>query len=158
MNQTKLFLMLLITIVGAKAVGQNITVKSPDNNIVIIINNDEKLSYSVSFHDRSIVNSSQLGFELKDEPAMTGNFAIQDQSLKNFNEKWIPVVKSKHSEILNNYNELLLSLREKSGPMRQLGMEIRAYNDGVAFRYKLLRAAKAGDRQITKELSFLSIH
>jgi len=157
MNLIKIFLVLLITLVGAKAVGQAITVKSPDNSIVITINNDEKLNYSVTFHERSIVNSSQLGFELKDEPAMTGNFAIQDQSLKNFSEKWIPVVKSKHSEILNSYNELLLSLREKSGPMRQLGMEIRAYNDGVAFRYKLLRAARAGDRQITKELTTFSI-
>ena len=157
MNLIKIFLVLLITLVGAKADGQAITVKSPDNSIVITINNDEKLNYSVTFHERSIVNSSQLGFELKDEPAMTGNFAIQDQSLKNFSEKWIPVVKSKHSEILNSYNELLLSLREKSGPMRQLGMEIRAYNDGVAFRYKLLRAARAGDRQITKELTTFSI-
>ena len=157
MNLIKIFLVLLITLVGAKAVGQAITVKSPDNSIVITINNDEKLNYSVTFHERSIVNSSQLGFELKDEPAMTGNFAIQDQSLKNFSEMWIPVVKSKHSEILNSYNELLLSLREKSGPMRQLGMEIRAYNDGVAFRYKLLRAARAGDRQITKELTTFSI-
>lgn len=157
MNLIKIFLVLLITLVGAKAVGQAITVKSPDNSIVITINNDEKLNYSVTFHERSIVNSSQLGFELKDEPAMTGNFAIQYQSLKNFSEKWIPVVKSKHSEILNSYNELLLSLREKSGPMRQLGMEIRAYNDGVAFRYKLLRAARAGDRQITKELTTFSI-
>jgi len=157
MNLIKIFLVLLITLVGAKADGQAITVKSPDNSIVITINNDEKLNYSVTFHERSIVNSSQLGFELKDEPAMTGNFAIQDQSLKNFSEMWIPVVKSKHSEILNSYNELLLSLREKSGPMRQLGMEIRAYNDGVAFRYKLLRAARAGDRQITKELTTFSI-
>jgi len=157
MNLTKIFLMLLITIIEAKTVGQTITVKSPDNNITITINNDEKLNYSVTFHNRSIVNSSQLGFELKDEPTMTGNFAIQDQSLKNFNEKWIPVVKSKHSEILNNYNELLLSLVEKSGPMRRLGLEIRAYNDGVAFRYKLFRAAKAGDRQITKELTTFSI-
>ena len=157
MNLIKIFFMLLISIIGAKAVAQNISVKSPDSNIVISINNDEKLSYSVTFHDKSIVNSSQLGFELKDEPSMTGNFSIADQSLKTINEKWIPVVKSKHAEILNNYSELLISLREKSGSMRQLGLEIREYNDGVAFRYKLFRAAKAGDRQITKELTSFNI-
>ncbi len=157
MNLIKIFLVLFITLIGAQAVAQTITLKSPDNSIVVTVNNEEKLSYSVTFQDRSIVNKSQMGFEFKEEPAMTGNLAILDQSLKNFSEKWIPVVKSKHAEILNNYNELLLSLREKSGPMRQLGLEIRAYNDGVAFRYKLFRAARAGDRQITKELTTFNI-
>jgi len=98
-----------------------------------------------------------MGFELKEEPVMTGNFVILDQSTKNFNETWKPVVKSKHAEVLNNYNELLLSLKEKSGPMRQMEIQVRAYNDGLAFRYKLLRAAKAGDRQIVKELTTFSI-
>ena len=61
-----------------------------------------------------------MGFELKDEDPMTGNFIVLDQSVNNFNEKWIPVVKSKHAEVINNYNELKLTLKEKSGPMRQL--------------------------------------
>jgi alpha-glucosidase len=136
---------------------QTINLKSPDNNIIITINNGEKLTYSVTFLNRNIINTSQLGFELKEEPAMTGNFAILDQSIKNYNETWTPVVKSKHAEVLNNYNELLLTLKEKTDPMRQIEMQVRAYNDGVAFRYKLLRAAKAGDRQIVKELTTFSI-
>jgi len=34
---------------------------------------------------------------------------------------------------------------------------VRAYNDGVAFRYKLYRSARAGNRQITKELTTFNI-
>ncbi len=34
--------------------------------------------------------------------------------------------------------------------MRQMELFVRAYNDGVAFRFKLSRAEKVGDRQITK--------
>jgi alpha-glucosidase len=157
MGTIKNCFMILLTTIGVIANAQNIKVTSPDNNIVITISNDEKLSYSVTFRDRIIVNPSQLGFELKDEPAMTGNFAIMNQSLKNFNETWIPVVKSKHAEIVNNCNELQLTLKEKSGPMRQMEFFVRAYNDGVAFRYKLLRSAKIGDRQIIKELTTFSI-
>ncbi len=88
---------------------------------------------------------------------MAGNFSIVDQSVKNFNEKWIPVVKSKHAEIMNQYNELKLTLKEKSGPMRQMELYVRAYNDGAAFRYKLLRSARAGDRQIVRELTTFTI-
>ena len=65
--------------------------------------------------------------------------------------------KSKHAEIINNYNELKLTLKEKSGPMRQMELYVRAYNDGAAFRYKLLRSAKVGDRQIIRELTTFSI-
>jgi len=88
---------------------------------------------------------------------MTGNFTIINQSIKNFSETWIPVVKSKHSEVLNNYNELQLTLKEHSGGMREMELFVRVYNDGAAYRIKLLRSGKVGDRQITKELSTFNI-
>lgn len=150
-----ILLLLIFSSVLTKA--QVITVKSPDSKIVVTISNTDKLIYSVSYNGKNIINPSQLGFEFKDELAMTGDFSIVDQSVKSFNETWIPVVKSKHSEIANNYNELQLTLREKSGAMRQMETFVRAYNDGAAFRFKLLRSARAGDRQITKELTTFSI-
>lgn len=137
--------------------GQNVTVQSPDGNIVVSVTNADRLTYSVGWKNRVIVNSSAMGFEFKDEEAMTGNFAILDQSVKNVNEKWIPVVKAKHSEVLNNYNELTLVLKEKSGAMRQMELNFRAYNDGAAFRYKLKRGTRVGDRQIVKELTTFSV-
>jgi alpha-glucosidase len=150
-------LLLVLIIAGSIANAQTITVKSPDNNILVTVSNSKELTYSVTYKGRGIVGLSQLGFEFRDEVPMTGNFTIVDQSVKNFNEIWYPVVKSKHAEILNNYCELALILKEKSGLMRQMEFFVRAYNDGAAFRYKLLRGAKAGDRQITKELTTFSI-
>lgn len=150
-------IMLLLIISSAMANAQTIGVKSPDNNIIVTIINEQNLIYSVTYRGRSIVNLSRLGFELKDELAMTGNYTVVDQSVKSFNETWIPVVKSKHAEIVNNYNETQLVLKEKSGMMRQMEFFVRVYNDGVAFRYKLLRSAKVGERQITKELTTFNI-
>jgi alpha-glucosidase len=136
---------------------QDITVSSPDKRIVCTIANGDKLNYTVTFKDRNIVNQSSLGFELKDEQAMSTNFIVTDQSVKNVNEIWEPVVKSKHARVTDNYNELQLDLKEKSAPMRQMELFVRAYNDGVAFRYKLFRSAKIGVRQITKELTSFTI-
>jgi alpha-glucosidase len=149
--------LLLLTFIGTGINAQVLTVQSPDKKISVTISNEEKLNYYVTFLGQEIIKPSALGFELKDEPEMTGNFAVLDQSVKNFNESWVPVVNSKHSQILNHYNELHLSLKEKSGPMRQMELFVRAYNDGVAFRYKLLRGAKPGDRQIVKELTTFDI-
>ncbi len=157
MNAIKKILLLVLFMTGVLANGQDITVKSPDNNITVTISNNDKLTWSVNWHSRIIVNPSPMGFELKNEDAMAGNFTILDQSLKNFNETWIPVVKSKHAEIINNYSELKLTLKEKSGQMRQMELYVRAYNDGAAFRYKLLRSPVVGERQIVKELTAFSI-
>ena len=133
------------------AIAQDFSVKSPDNNIVVNINSNEKLTYSVTFKGQSVIDKSPMGFEFRDEQPMTGNFEVTDQKTKSVNEKWIPVIKSKHAEIIDNYNELHLYLKEKSAPMRQMELIVRAYNDGTAFQYKLFRAAKPGERQITKE-------
>jgi alpha-glucosidase len=153
----KNLLFILFVLPGFTANCQDFSVKSPDNNIVVKISNGEKLVYSVAFNGRTIINPSFLGFELKDEPAMSGNFQITDQSVNSINETWIPAIKSKHSEILNNYNELHLTLKENSGPMRQMELTVRTYDNGAAFRYKLLRSGKVGDRQITKELTTFCI-
>jgi alpha-glucosidase len=153
----KTFLSISLMIPGIITLAQDFSVKSPDNNIVVTINNGEKLNYSVMFNGRAIINQSKMGFEFKDEEPMTGNFIVIDQKNDNVNETWTPVVKSKHAEIVNNYNELHLYLKENSAPMREMELIVRAYNDGAAFQFKLSRSAKIGDRQITKELTTFNI-
>lgn len=136
---------------------QNTVVTSPDKTISVTVDNGEKLCYSVKFNERVIVNPSQLGFEFQGEPAMNGNFVVMNHEITTINETWKPVVKSKHAVVLNNYNELQLQLKEKSGLMRKMDVYVRAYNDGIAFRYKLYRAERIGNRKITKELTTFTI-
>jgi alpha-glucosidase len=158
MNKLKL----LICIIFAGGVSyysysQSITLSSPDKKISITIDNGEKLSYSIEFNGRLIIEPSVLGFALQNEPDMADNFIVTSQKSISINESWKPVVKSKHAEILDNCDELQLSLREKSGAMRQMDLFVRAYNDGIAFRYKLYRSEKVGDRNITKELTNFTV-
>ena len=157
MNIIKIYLTLLFIAFSAQIDAQSIVLKSPDNNIEFTFENTENLSYSVSFNGRVIVSPSPLGFEFRDELPMNGNFLIESQSVNHFSETWKPVVKSKHSQIENDYNELHLNLKEKSGTMRRMGLTVRAYDDGIAFRFNLFRANRVGDRQIIKELTTFSI-
>ncbi len=158
MKQLKtLFLLCLAIASSLLSYSQSLSISSPDKTIAVTIDNSEKVSYSVKYNDRVIVNPSQLGFEFLGEPAMSGDFAIIGQKTETINETWQPVVKSKHAQVLNNCTELQLTLKEKSGLMRQMELFVRAYNDGVAFRYKLYRSARAGNRQITKELTTFNI-
>lgn len=149
--------MLLLILGSLAANSQDFPVISPDNNIRVNIANGEILNYSVTFKGREIIGPSILGFEFKDEPVMNGNFNVTGQKTNSVSETWKPVVKSKHAEVLNNYNELHLFLKEKSGQMREMELFVRAYNDGAAFRYKLFRSKKIGDRHISKELTTFNI-
>lgn len=154
----KFLILVYLTTTGYLQVhAQNIIVTSPDNSISITIDNGDKLNYSVKYTDRIVLDTSHLGFELQDEPKLDGNFTIIGQKTETINETWKPVVKSKHAEVLNNCNELQLSLKEKSGLMRQMDLIVRVYNDGVAFRYKLYRGERIGNRKITKELTTFNI-
>ena len=152
-----MFALILLVSLAPLLKSQSLTLTSPDRNLTLQITNNQKLEYSVKFKDRIIVNPSMLGFEFRDEPSLIGNFTVIDSKTGTIDETWIPVVKSKHAEVRNNYNELKIFLKEKSDPCRLLEMEARAYNDGIAFRFRLPRAAKTGDRQIVKELTTFSI-
>lgn len=139
------------------AVAQEIVLKSPDEKISVVLENDSKLSYAVAFDNQQLIEKSTLGFEFKNEPPMNGDFEILNNTTKEVDETWTPVVKLKHAEIRDHYREVLLNLKEKSGLMRNMDLIVRAYNDGVAFRYKLYRSEMVGQRQITNELTTFAI-
>ncbi|RKD86175.1 glycoside hydrolase family 97 protein [Mangrovibacterium diazotrophicum] len=151
------FIMALLTCAHFISNAQAVTVSSPDEQIKVTIENTQKLSYSVDFNGREIINTSPLGFELKNEEDMTGNFTIQKQQTESVKETWKPVVKSKHAIVENNYNELTLELKEQSGSARRMDLIVRTYNDGIAFRYKLYRSEKIGNREITCEKTGFNI-
>lgn len=104
-----LILNLLISLVYVVN-AQIITLASPDRNLIIQISNGQKLEYSVMFKDKAVVNPSLLGFEFRDEPPLTGNFALADSKTSTYDETWIPVVKSKHPEAKRSGDKWFMGL------------------------------------------------
>ena len=84
MKSTKtVFLIILTAFVSSGIKAQMIQVYSPDKKIVVQVDNEEKLSYQVSFDGNRIIEPSLLGFEFIDEPAMDGNFDIVTYDYQN---------------------------------------------------------------------------
>ncbi len=121
------------------------------------VDNGDTLSYSVRYGERTIIDHSVLGFEFKDEAPMAGGFKVLNAEIAEARGQWIPVVKSKRAVEPNHYNALTLKLAEPSDQRRRLDLEIRVYDEGVAFRLKLYRGGQVDDRKITKELTTFSI-
>lgn len=148
---------LMISAGSVLSYAQTITLISPSGNVKIVIDNKDKLTYRVIMNKKVIIMDSPMGFKFKSEPDMGTNLLLTDQKQQEINDTWTPVVKSKHATVIDHYSALQLSFIEKSGPRRKMDIEFRAYNDGVAFRYQLYRSEKAGNRNLTKELTGFNI-
>jgi len=109
---------------------------SPDGNVMLSfsLKNDGTPSYKVSYKNKPVINESTLGFTLKKADPLTNNFKVVDTKKSTFKETWKPVW-GEESEILNHYNELLVSL-EQNNTNRKMNIRFRVYNEGVGFRYE----------------------
>ena len=109
---------------------------SPDGNVILSfsLKNDGTPSYKVSYKNKAVINESTLGFTLKKADPLTNNFKVVDTKKSTFKETWKPVW-GEESEILNHYNELLVSL-EQNNTTRKMNIRFRVYNEGVGFRYE----------------------
>ena len=135
---------------------QSVIVDSPDKNIVMTLTDGENLQYSISYKGKTLVYPSPLGFELKDESTLGQNVEITNKhGEKHGIDEWEPVVRNKHKKISLEYNYNNIRLRSKDGSYFTL--QVRIYNDGVAFRYIIPGLSDIKTRTITKELTGFSI-
>jgi alpha-glucosidase len=132
-------------------------VSSPDNQIAIRVN-ASPLSYSVTFHGEPVVVDSPLGLDLKGITS-SGKFTVLDAQ-RRVEDKTTTPVWGKTATIRNHYNELTLSLEGSDAAHTRLQLLVRAYDDGVALRYRLPGRAN-GDNSfvVTRErTSFRFVH
>ena len=108
------------------------------------------LRYAVEFHGKRLIAESQLGLELAGQPALgpgmvktTAQPATVDQTYT------IPVGKT--SSVRDHYNAVSAQFSDPSG--RKLTIEMRAYDDGVAFRYSVPDQPSLKQVRIAHELT-----
>jgi alpha-glucosidase len=114
---------------------EEIPVISPDGRNRIVFMLEEGTPYYLVTRDGKVVlDTSSLGFELNNEPAIKGNFKLEEASLSGKRDRWEPVW-GQRSRIWDQHTQLLVTLEERSEPKRTLQLEFSAFDDGVAFRY-----------------------
>jgi len=115
---------------------KQVTLKSPDGNILFSLSlTKQKPVYQVSYKGKQLIQNSGLGLAFKD----SGNFAAGLKMLKPIyktgNEQYDLVVgKTKH--VNSNYQEVTIPLVESASAKRTINIVVRAFSDGLAFRYE----------------------
>ena len=147
----KRFFTLFVLFVMNFGLSQNI--QSPSNKISVNfkLTANGQPSYSVNYNNKPVIFASTLGIKLKDKPALDANFEILDTKASTFNESWKPVL-GEQSNIINHYNELIISLIEKETHVK-MNIIFRAFDEGIAFRYDFPKQKELNYFIISDEVS-----
>lgn len=132
------------------ALAQPTTVlESPDHRIRIELTAaDGTLSYAVSRDNHPVIASSALGLLTSQGALDGGTLRLSDTERSTVNETYHPVA-GKTSSVADHYNQVELRLVGKTNI--RLDLVVRAYDDGIAFRYVLPQQAHVGDIGIDGE-------
>ncbi len=137
---------------------QNAQVESPENNVKInfFLGQEGKPSYTVSYKNEIIIDSSSLGFDLKDAPSLATDFKIIKTEESSKDETW-DMPWGEQLEVRNHYNELKIYLEESTDLNRKLNLTFRAYDDGIGFRYEFPKQESLDTVLITNENTQLQL-
>ena len=139
----------------AQDAGQNRwQVASPNGQIVFVLSNGgsgggpASLRYSVDFRGKRLLDDGELGLDLQGLPALGPGMRYVGSKPGSADETYtIPVGKTK--EVRDHYNSLVADFEGESGT--RLSVEVRAFDDGVAFRYIVPEQSSLKSVHITSE-------
>jgi len=108
---------------------------SPDGSLKVEfdLSADGTPTYKLDREGKPLVTESKLGLALKDDPGFA-TFDLVKQEAATHDGTWQPVC-GERNQIRDHYNEVTVSLKERTAPNRGLQIVFRAYDEGVAFRY-----------------------
>ena len=127
---------------------------SPGNVLCVEVttDNDGRPSYAVLRDGRPVIAPSRLGMMFTHVPKFERNLEIASQARDSVDQTWEQPW-GERREIRNHYNQLTVTLREKTGPKRDFDVVFRIYDDGIGFRYDFRRQPGLEQADIAEELT-----
>ena len=113
----------------------NVRLTSPNGRIHFIINvNEDVPVYSIAFKKNLLIENSSLNLDLEGMGMLKQAFISQPPKYKEVKENYKLIV-GKASIVKNHYRQAVISLQDKLNKNYKLNIEVRVFDDGVAFRY-----------------------
>ena len=91
--------------------------------------------YGVAWRGKTIIATSRLGLDLSGA-SLTDGFVVSAQTTGDHQGSWKPVY-GERSVVPDNYRQLVVRLRQRGVPHRQLTLTFRAYDEGAAICYTI---------------------
>ena len=128
-------------------------VASPDGRNEITVEIVEgRLAYGLTRDGRALILPSTLGFDFRGAPPLRDGLRITDTTRQSHDEWWTQPW-GEVSRVRDHHNELAVTVEETAGPRRRFVLRVRAFDDGVGFRYELPKQTGLGTFEIQDELT-----
>lgn len=147
---------LVATLAVSSTLQAQVQVASPDGrNRVTIEVSEGRLTYGVARDGRALILPSLLGIQFKDAPPLRDALAITDTVRQSYDAWWTQPW-GEVARVRDQHNELAVTVEETAAPKRRFTLRVRAFDDGIGFRYELPMQANLGAFVITGELTQFS--
>jgi alpha-glucosidase len=131
---------------------------SPGNvlSVSVEISGEGRPGYKIIRNGKELIGESRIGFILSDAPKIDRNMVFVAKETASFDQNWEQPW-GEWKSIRNHYNELLVSLQEKSGSQRVLNIRFRLYDDGIGFRFEFPEQPNLKVANIQEELTQFNV-
>jgi alpha-glucosidase len=130
-----------------------VQVTSPDGrNEVTVEAREGKLTYGMTRDRRPLVLPSALGFQFRGAAALRDGLRITDTTRQSHDEWWTQPW-GEVARVRDHYNELAVTVQETGASGRRFTLRVRAFDDGIGFRYELPEQPGLGTFAIDDELT-----
>jgi alpha-glucosidase len=137
----------------ASAAPDSLSVSSPDGrNVVTVQIHDGGLYYTLTRDGTPLLLPSRLGFLFRDAPPLRDSLRIVNSSRSTFDETWEQPW-GEVARVRDHHNELRVAVEETAPRARKFDFVVRAFNDGIGFRYELPAQPRLGEFVIMDELT-----
>ena len=130
MPRTRSILLTLLLLCGALPLfaQKSYTLKSPDGQLSVTVRTGDRLTYTVTRNDSTILEPSQIALELLDGRTLGVASRLRDARSRSVDET-IDAPFYKRAQVEDRYNLLTLRFRDR------FSVEFRAYDEAVAYRF-----------------------
>ena len=144
-------IMLSCTSTGPGAAGVSagvVSVQSPDGTIQVTMRANGPLTYSVSLDGKVLLADSKLGLKFRDGMTLGVNARLAKVERSSSDTTWENKL-GKRRTVRDHHNEARASFVEASG--RPFQVIVRAFDDGIGFRYVMPAATSAQTQEFVLE-------
>jgi len=136
-------LVLFVSLAKAQSIFE---IKSPDKKISFALQNkmstEDGLFYSIQYGNQSVVEWSKLGISCNGDN-WNKQLMINPGAVQLHDTTWTPVY-GERKRIRDQYNESVITITLENRKFPALQLIVRAYNSGIAFRYKFATNENGG--------------
>lgn len=126
---------------------------SPDGRVgVVVSDHADGLRYRVTLDGKSAIVASRLGLDFEGGFSLGRRAEITGASRREHSGSWENELGQRRT-VRDDYRELKLEVRERADAPGKLNLIVRAYDDGVAFRYEIPVQPGLENYVVTNELT-----